>query len=391
MVNEDLPECAPPPRTFTTVDFEYTYNMSGAETGLYQDWFNEHAGSAYLYVFDKKGTYLFNRQTHKTDMNPNLIDFSIVLDDKELVPGNEYMLVGMAQGNHAGYEASLETPGFTLLHEMIPGVSTIDEYRVKLDRDDDGTYDFGIINYKDAYGNNYEKMDTLWSTKPNSVQLVDIPYIAYKPQVTPLPDNHVHVTIPMMRITNSIKVNLVNDLFDQDTDPDSYNIIIDFPNGNGTIGFTGATDPAQRLIYRSLRKEVKQYTPKSNGAQYDAYGAKPEEDYVIEVPVDNNISTRANTYCINAEFGVSRLQKTDGSSLVIYDAATGEEVARIDNFSAWLADYFDHRYDDQEFLDREYDFTVDIHMNPSSDKGYDWIQAGVAILGWGKRIQNIDW
>lgn len=367
MVNEDLEPCAPKPNNFVKVNFVYDYNMQQV------DLLNDHVGSVYLYVFDKDGVYKFRHSALKADMSPNNIDFSMTFDTTYLPIGNAYKLVAIAQGNHAGYISSLETPGFTLQHEMVPGVSTIEDYRLKLDRDDDGTYDFGIINYKDTYGDNRQMIDTLWSTKPNQVQDLDIPYIEYRPSATQLPDTYQEVTIPLMRITNAVKVNIVHDQFTADTNPDEYNIDIDFPNGNGTIGFTGTTYPVQELWYRALRKTTKQYQQKQNGAQYDA-----------EYP-----ATRAGTtYCIESQFGVSRMQTTDGCSLQIRNARTGVLIAKIDDFAAWLAEYFDHRFDDQEFLDREYDFTVDIHLDDLGN--IDWYQIGCSILGWGKRVQLLD-
>lgn len=395
MINEELPECAPAPRMYTVVNFEYTYNMKN------EDWFDDHAGSVYLYVFDEDGTYLLRKEKTKNEMEDlNNVDFSIILDDTELIPGSKYQFVAMAQGNYAGYDYSLNTPGFTLQTEMVPGFSKIEDYRVKLDRNDDGIYDLGFIDegdgvfeYKDAYDGNRIKLDTLWSTKPNSVQWLDIPYIAYKPQIEQLPDIYNEVTVPMMRITNSIKVNLVNDYFGQDTDPNDYNIVIEFPEGNGTIGFTGTVYSIQKLLYLALRKKVNQYQDKNNGAHYDAdLPSVNQEAYGTDmnyfVP-----GTRAGTYCINAEFGVSRMQTTDGSSLKIY--TKNDEVnpiVTIDDFSYWLADYFSHDYnfDEQQFLDREYDFTVDIHLEgDGSSASVDWIQVGCNILGWGKRRQNV--
>lgn len=371
MINEDLEPCAPAPNTITTVNFVYDYNM------MEQDLFDDHVGSVYLYVFNSKGIFQFRQSAHKADMNGG-IDFSMQFDTTYMHPGHTYQLVAVAQGNHMGYDASLDTPGFTLQTDMVPGESTIEDYRIKLDRDDDGTYDFGVVNFKDAYGNNSEMIDTVWTTKPDEVQIAKIPYIEYKPQAQKLPDNEVTVTIPMMRITNSITINLIADNFTQETDPDDYMFLIDFPNGNGTIDFTGTTYPYQELFYRSLRKKVIEYDSKKVG---DAY-----------VPESENPDTKTRAddekvYAIQALFGVSRLQVTDDSSLQIRDPKTNEIIAQIDNFSSFLAEYFEHAYDDQEFLDREYDFQVDIALK---DNNIYWIQCGCSILGWAKRIYFYD-
>lgn len=373
--------------------------MSSEYVSTEDDWFQDHAGSAYLYVFDQDGYYLFTRQKNKTYLDPRNPDFSIELDETELVPGQKYIFAGMAQGNHAGYENSLQTPGFVLQTDMVPHVTTIDQYQVKLDRNDDGIYDLGVtddtgfFNWKDAYADNNLKLDTLWSTRPGYVlydvemPMRDFSYAAAKEEFPR--DIVVPYELEMMRITNSIKVNLVCDLFDKDTNVDDYKFLIDFPKGNGTLGFTGDLANIQELQYYTLRKSIQQYQYKQPNAQYDSEGV----DYgdlqqgAGDNTMNRSVGTRAATYCVNAEFGVSRLQDSDDSFLQILNATTGREIAKIENLSSWLAQYFDHRYGDQEFLDREYDWTIDVHIDDNGNP--IMLQAGCYILGWGKRIQDV--
>lgn len=358
LVNDDLAECAPNPNTLTTVNFVYDYNMK------YTDLLSSHVGSVYLYVFDNNGVYQLRRELHKSLMS-GPVDFSMTFDTLDIKPGNTYQFVAVAQGNHAGYEASLETPGFTLQSDMIPGVSKIDDYILKLDRDNDGTYDFGIVDYRDTYGHTESMMDTIWTTKPDEVQIVNIAKLDIKPSLNKQPDQIVNVTVPMMRITNSIKVNIVNPSFNEATPVDDYNILINFPKGNGTIDFTGNTYPAQELYYKALRKSILKYNP-----------TRAEEN-------ENNL------YAIHADFGVSRLQSSDGSSLQIRDAQTNEIVAQIPDLSDFLAKYFANDFDDpQEFLDREYDFEIDIHIN--DDYKIRYIDLYLHILGWHVRVQYSD-
>lgn len=399
LVNEDMPECAPQNHTYTIVNFEYKYHMSSEYVSTEDDWFGDHAGSAYLYVFDEDGTYLFNRQRNKAFLDQRNPDFSITMDETEIIPGNKYILAAMAQGNHAGYEASLATPGFQLLNEMVPGFSKIDDFRVKLDRNDDGYYDLGVVtddygffNYKDDYENNNLKLDTLWSTRPGYLEYLDVPYKEYEPSPIELPSDTIPVTMQMMRITNSIKINLVFDGFTPETPVTDYKFMMGFPHGNGTLGFTGELDTelSQPLMYFSLRKEVKQYQYKDKGAQYDAEPVdQPEPEAGDGTDSDSfrpRTGTRAATYCISAEFGVSRLQEFDESYLTITNTNTGRIICDLHNISDWLADYFDHRYGNQEFLDREYDYTIDVKLD--DDGNYYIMQAGCHILGWGKRIQR---
>ena len=374
-VNEELLECAPPPNTYTRVNFVYDYNMQ------YVDLFDHHAGTVYLYVFDENGVMLFRETKSKVDMEDD-IDFSMTFDDTQIEPGKTYNFVAMAQGNHAGYDSSLETPGFQLGPdvEMVAGKSTIDDFIIRLDRDNDGDYDFGIVNYKDAYGNNTQMIDTVWSTKPDEMQTVEIPTFPYVPTPIQQPDNIVDVTIPMMRLTNAIYVNLVNSGFDDATDPESYMMLVYFPDGNGTIDFTGTTYPAQPLYYRTLRKSVIQYNPGESNIE-TGYGS----------------GTRADTpYALQGLFGVSRLQMNDQSSLQIRDPETSDILVEIPDFSAFLANAFD-QYGEagQEFLDREYNFEVSILPKDITDpsdpeNNWVWIDLYIDVINWYVRINNIE-
>lgn len=357
IVNEDLELCAPKPNTITTVNFVYDYNSQK------KDLFSEHVGSVYLYVFDEEGFFKVRKESHKANMG-NKIDFSIKLNTMDIKPGRTYQFVAVAQGNYSGYVASLGSPGFTLQSEMIPEVSKIEDYILKLDRNDDGEYDFGVVDFRNEYGNNEAMIDTIWTTKPDETQIVNIPFTEYEPSLNPLPDNKFDVTIPMMRITNSVKVLLISPGVSQNTSPDDYNILINFPNGNGTIDFMGQTFPAQELYYRALRKSL------------------------VNISTRGDEEMNNDTFAIKADFGLSRLQVADGSSLQIRDAATNEIIAKIDDFSEFLAEYFEHGFDsDQEFLDREYDFEIEIHL----DEDDRLIGAVITIepLGWSVKVNLI--
>lgn len=360
-IYEDMPECAPAPDTYTVVDFVYDYNMQK------KDLLKEHIGSVYLYVFDTDGIYRIRREVHRSDMKGD-IDFSMRFDTTEIVPGNTYWFVAVAQANHVGYQASLETPGFTLDSEMIPGISTIYDYRLKLDRDDNNEYDFGVVDYKDVYGNTETMMDTIWSTRPDEVQVAQIPRMEYKPSLNKQPDQVVNVTIPMMRITNSLTVRLANSNFDENTSADKYHLLIHFPHGNGTIDFTGNTLPDKEFYYRTLRKNMVHVTTETRaGEDADA----------------------KDVYDIQGVFGLSRLTVGDESSLQIRDGETYEILAEIPNFSEFLAKYFEHGFDDdQEFLDREYDFELEVNL---TDEGkINYIDIIVAVLGWHVRVSYAD-
>lgn len=377
MVNEDFPECAPAPQNKVRVNFEYTYNMSAYvhPSGQEQDLFDSQAGSVYLYIFDKDGVYIDREEKHKIDFAKG-DDFSMEFGEDRLKPGETYQLVAVAQGNAFGYDDSDEYKWFKLVNPMEIGTSTIKDYILKLDRDTnkDGFGEVGVINYKDQYGQNQQMIDTLWTTKPDEVQIITVPEIPYKPTVKQQPDSITEVKIPMMRITNAITVNIVSDYFDADIDPNDYHIVIHYPNGNGTVDFCGDISPSlQELYYQSLVKFMTPYNPKPTRASNGSYEENGD----------------ATTYCLSSKFAVSRMMLNDDSSLQIRNALDEENgypiLAEVPNFTNVLAELCnDTMYDEQEFLDREHDFNIDIKVD--ANLNVRGIYISCSILAWARRV-----
>lgn len=379
-IDEDLEPCAPAPKHYTVVNFIYDYNMSGATTGQYEDWFDSHAGSVYLYIFDEDGLYLDRREKHKEFFQRGE-DFSMVFTDEELIPGKTYDFVAVAQGNTIGVVEDEDYQWFKLLNPMEQGKSTIKDYILKLDRDtnNDGFSEVGVVNYKDQYGQNRQMIDTLWTTKPDEVQTVTIRKEPYVPSIEQKPDVVTNVEVPMMRITNAITINIHGKGFEASTNPDDFHVVIYFPHGNGTVDFTGNTLPAQELYYQSLIKSMQIYKPKDTSA--DASGeVTPNESEEQSTRADND------TYALHSLFGVSRLQVNDESQLQLRDATKeGYPVIwHIDNFSSILAQLLNDYYkDNQEYLDREYNFQVDIAVDNKGNLGY--MDVSVQTLAWARR------
>lgn len=365
LMHDDTPPCATDPRVTVLVNFIYDYNMEDV------DLFDRQAGSVFLYIFDEKG--IFQSRYEKTRMtmsDPSHPDFSMTFeatDNLELEMGKTYQFVAVASDSDDGYNEDDEAPGFKLVNRMIPGVSTINDYILRLNRDDKMFSDFGVVDYTSDYSSEDAMIETVWTTKPDEVQVHTIPYLkAEFDSPNQLPDYVEEVKIPMMRITNSIEIALTSPSFTSATKSTDYDILIYFPNGNGTIDFVGETltEISQPLYYRALRKRVDTYT--------DNRGSRADEDSATD---------GAQQYAIYATFGVSRLKYDDGASLQVRDPETHEILAQIDNFSQYLNDRGNMDYDDpQEYLDREFDFRVNIGLTPSDDLW--WSQVGIGIHDW---------
>ena len=369
--HDEMPPCATDPRVTTVVNFVYDYNMDEV------DMFDSEVGSVYLYVFDENDVFVARYEKNKRDLDPVNPDFSMTFDGdtSPIRRGHTYKFVAVASGSEDGYDDDDETPGFKVVNKMVPGVSTINDYILRLNRDDKMFGDFGVVDYRNDYSGPDAMIDSVWTTKPDEVQVHAIPDLrAEFDSPVQLPDHVEEVRIPMMRITNSIEVALTSPDFTSDTNPTDFDILIYFPEGNGTIDFVGETltDISQPLYYRALRKRVAPYQEKE--------GTRAGEDG----------TATAGQYAIYATFGVSRLKYDDGASLQVRDPETHEVLAQIDNFSQYLNDRGNMDYDDpQEYLDREFNFRVDLGLKPSDDGpgGLWWSQVGIGVHDWAVR----DW
>ena len=359
LMHDDLPECATDPKVTTLVNFVYDYNMDGV------DLFDRQVGAVYLYVFDHAGYFLGRYVKNRAELDPEKPDFSMRFEAEDGVirRGETYQFVAVAQGSTSGYDGSEETPGFKLVNEMVVGKSRIEDYILRLNRDDKMFDDFGVVDYSKDYSGPDAMIDTIWTTKPDEVQVRTIPdpRVGYDTPVQPA-DTVAEILIPMMRITNSIEVALTSPTFTAETKPTDYDILIYFPEGNGTIDFTGETltEISQPLYYRALRKRVGPYEEKE---ETRAGEGEPQQ------------------YAIYATFGVSRLKYKDGASLQVRDPQTHEVLAQIENFSDYLNKRGNTDYDDpQEYLDREFDFRVDIGLTERDELW--WSQVRIGIHSW---------
>lgn len=360
--HDEMPPCATDPKVTTVVNFVYDYNMEGV------DLFDSEVGSVYLYVFDENDVFVARYEKNKRDLDPVSPDFSMTFDGdaSPIRRGHTYKFVAVASGSEDGYDDDDETPGFKVVNKMVPGVSTINDYILRLNRDDKMFEDFGVVDYRSDYSGPDAMIDSLWTTKPDEVQVHDIPdpRAEFESPVQ-LPDHVEEVRIPMMRITNSIEIALYSPDFTAATQPADYDILIYFPKGNGTIDFTGETleDISQPLYYRALRKRVAPYVDQE-GSRADGDG----EDSGSE-------------YAIYATFGVSRLKYDDGASLQVRDPETHEVLISIDNFSEYLNRWGNMDYDDpQEYLDREFNFRVNLSLPDTA--GSWWAQVGIGVHDW---------
>lgn len=363
----------------TNINFNYKYHLQNGEAGV-DDWFDAQVGTVCLYIFNDKDEYLFQRDIINSG-DADLINKSITFTKDELRPGETYKLGVFALGNKKGYNNSLLSPGYRLLNNMVPFSSKIEDFILKIDSDKDESGN-SIVNYKKYFFGNDSKLDTLWTTQSENIISVTIPQLSSSPG---LPEEEItlNIDLPLMRITNSIKINLISDTFDKETDVEDYEFVMEFPQGNDLIGLAGNLTPNGGVVYYPLRKAIKTYTPKSSMGIYDS-----EKENGGFFKYEENLDTDAGRYSLSSDFGLSRLMSNDKSVLKIIKKSSGQIICMLEDFSARLADYFNTSFTSQEFLDREYDFSIDLQID--NQENLVMMQAGCEGLGWGKRVYYYD-
>lgn len=357
LMHDDTPPCALDPNQFTIVNFVYDYNMDGVDS-LYA-----HVGSIYLYIFDSEDVLVHRRELHRENMGVD-DEFKVVFDSSEIKPGRVYYAYAVAEGTPGQHDES--TPGFTLVNPMVEGVSTIADFGIELqsemrDVDNDGQLTKADVfrPVQDGRFDNFENIDTVWVTKKPQTIAIQPVYAEFDSPVQ-LPDIVNEITVPLLRITNYIDIRLSdrNGSFTTDTDTDEFNLVIHFPDGNGMLNITGNRLEHKDLWYRAIRKSM--------------------------LPV-----SRADQARLRAEFGVSRLQERYAAELQIYNYDFSAQIVEPIDIYKYILEAQQEMtgMDNDEYLDREFNFEIDLEYDNIQADYPKLLSITVYILGWAKRFQ----
>lgn len=346
LFHEDLDPCAVKPDTRTSVRFVYDYNTDDA------DKFAEQVGGVTLYVFDDADR-LVAIEERSNAMHGNILkheDFTIDFDSDIIVPGKSYSFYAVAHAHERGYEGAISLPGAAFRRsELMAGVHTPADFSITLDSDGDGIVDHqGVM------------IDALFVSR-TPVKL-DVP-----PEIEPAegdpqePDHLLEVKIPLMRVTNTLHVAFWQTDFPSKINANQYEFIVESSSGSKTLGFTGTPTQGERLKYLPVRSWT-------SFEQIDG----------------------VNTACINAEFGLSRIILGSDLHILVRDKVSGKEhiINSLPYLMATGNDaYLSHSWTQQEYLDRQYNFSLRFALTNSVPK---WAEVSVDMLSWSKRIQLED-
>ena len=367
------------------VRFVYDYNTARA------DMFKDHVGHVRLYVYDEQGHKVAERSVSNTAASAPLADYgyALHLDPSELRPGR-YRLQAVAM--QRDWDAAAAADGARYRHEA--DVTHGEAMRITLDHDP------GVIPGTEQHLVDHKSLplDTLWHTlkvqshaptdgvAPMPMQRTSRPYSVYpldEQYVTVTDNMATYATISLVRDTKHLNITMRHLDFPDDVFHHDYEVTI--VDDNSTLLHDNALAPSDSL----------RYTP------YAAWTSRFTDGGVIVDPTVPRATSQADDdapdglrYQRTAHYNLmfNRLMYNDDAArsamLQVRNLNSGKVVARI-NLPYMLAEgraaYELYGYSPQEYLDREYDYHLNLFL-----KGESWAYCDIVVnvLSWSKRHQN---
>ena len=355
MMKEDLSDCP----TGLYVNFVYDYNIQRA------DMFKDHVGGLTLYVFDESDRIAAQRTVSGSELTR--YGYNIHFSESELAPDHQYRLLAVAMqkdwnyaSSTAGYKTSIgdnrQSLKVTLAHQQ-------------------GT-PYGSVS-------NAAPLDTLWHTltvlKADGENLpgttkyhLDLNGKATSngtDLISVVRGEPTYATVSLIRDTKHLNISLRElDTPEQVRDEDYEVFIID---ANTEVDYQNSlTSVTDSVVYRPYA----QWTTvvEANGSVAADYSA--HYDLMFNRLMYNTTTNENAVLCIR--------KKSTGENIAMlnlpYILCTGRMAYEIYNYSP------------QEYLDREYDYRLELFLKNGRWAQGSFISVCVDVLSWARRIQYIE-
>lgn len=377
-MHEDLDDC--PEGLY--VRFVYDYNTRRA------DMFKDHVGDLRLYVYDETGVKVAERDVTNTDESAPLQEYGCTVHfaDGELADGR-YRLQAVAMQRH--WDTQGAKPG-ARYRRNDPGHHTA----LMVDLDHEATPANGTHHSVDCSA----PLDTLWHTlKVQATEPMQskeqAPILRTQPPYAgvPLQEQLVTVrhgmatyaTVSMIRDTKHINVLLRQLDAPQDIYSDDYQVEI--YDANAHLDHNNELVGDKKVLYSPYHRWTT--TLGADGMEINtgdrpagaAARTRADGQSVVRRSAHYNLMTNRVMFHANAE---------DNARMTITRRIDGRKIVDID-LPAVLQEgrmaYDLYNYSAQEYLDREYDYTLHFFL-----VGDEWQYCDVVIdaLGWARRVQK---
>ena len=360
MMTEDLSDCP----TGLYVNFVYDYNIQRA------DMFKDHVGGLTLYVYDESDRLVAQRTVSGNELTR--YGYNIHFTEEELTPNHWYRLQAVAL--QKDWQTALSTPGAKYRKMDMEIGSNRRDFCVMLDRSGDTPYhEVSAV----------APLDTMWHTlttliaekeflpaatkfhlnsngsvTTNGVETVDL--------VKGVPT---YATVSLIRNTNHLNLSLREIDNPEMVNHEKYDVTI--LDDNADVDFeNNVFSHTDSIVYRPYA----QWTTvvESDGRTTADYSAHYD---LMFNRLRYNTTTRKNAV------------------LCIRKRETGEVVALF-NLPYILCQgrmaYEINNYQPQEYLDREYDYRLELWLKNGRWEIGSFISVCIDVLSWAKRIQYVD-
>ena len=366
MMTEDLSDCP----TGLYVNFVYDYNIQRA------DMFKDHVGGLTLYVYDESDRLV----TQRTVSGSELLSYgyNIHFTEEELAPDHSYRLV--AVGMQKSWDVALQTPGAKYRKTDMTQGNDRKSFNIRLDREQPSRAD----SYSSPY---YEvsaaaPLDTLWHTLttlqasaanlPAATQYHELANGSVQTNgqdmIQLVSGEPTYATVSLIRDTNHLNLSLREIDNPEQVNHEDYDVTI--IDDNADLDFENKViAPSDSLIYRPY-------------AQWTSY-----------VESDGQTTADCSAH-YDLMFNRLRYNTTPQKNAVlcIRKKATGEVIALF-NLPYILCQgrmaYEINAYQPQEYLDREYDYRLELWLKGERWQEGAYLTICVHDLPWVLRIQYV--
>ncbi len=359
MMTEDLDDCP----TGLYVNFVYDYNIQRA------DMFKDHVGGLTLYVYDESDRLVTQRTVSGSELS--VYGYNIHFTEQELAPDHTYRLQAVAM--QKDWNTALQTPGAKYRKPDMASGADRKTFNIKLDRTEGTPYhEVSSVAPLDTMWHTLTTLKATAATIPGKTQYHELANGQAQTNgvetITVVSGEPTYATVSLIRDTKHLNLSLreidnpeqINhedfDVFIIDDNPD-----VDFENK--------VIAPADSIIYRPY-------------AQWTSY---------VE---SDGVTTADRSAHYDLMFNRLRYNTTASKNAVlcIRKKATGEVVALFNLpyilFQGRMA-YEINAYQPQEYLDREYDYRLELWL-----KGERWQEGAYLLicvhdLPWVLRLQYV--
>ena len=352
MMEEDLSDCP----TGLYLTFKYDYNLQRA------DMFNDHVGSVTVYVFDEQGKLVKTQEESNVGGVAPLANPGYAMHITDLEPG-KYQFLALA--GQKPYGDMLETNRAKFIRTDMPKGCDMKQLGIQLERTQTAADTYDIVN-------NSQPLDTLWHG------MLTTPVEVYSHES----NKASYATIPLVRDTKKINVTLYQTEDPREMSIANYDMTI--TDRNSTLLWDNAVDESTgTVVYtpHAVWNTTYENPTDENGDLLDGKGVIGHADFMTSRLVYHTTTNGKGDEVPDA---------SQNAILSIVNKTTGIEVGAFDlpYYLSQLRTSEDrYRYTEQEFLDRGYDFDLDIFL--VGDK-LDYIEIKINVLGWEKRISLVE-